>query len=282
LKKINLIFSLLLGSLIFSACATTTKEGIPFTYLEDKKSREAVTFYRDYMATATITSLKYVRQGKLDEAVKLQQYILDEIIMEISSNLHNYSVEQRKIAARILDNVYDHYVRYPRSKSTWYVTLDAEKKERYRSIDMSLEDSLQKLTSQYPDGKLQSDEHVIPILIFRSYMAAVASEMIEAFYETDENEVLKDLEYVLDHLVNDVRLHARRRSEDLNDEGLKSLAVTILTKIARYREHHPRCFDKWYLALPKWERKDCEKLDNLLKVAAASHQIYSWESLLGS
>ncbi|MDH3973921.1 MAG: hypothetical protein OEV42_06540 [Deltaproteobacteria bacterium] len=280
MKKVKLIFLVVLTHLILSACASTTKEGIPFTLLEDKKSREAITFYRDFMAAATISSLENIRQGKPGDAVRLQHYMIDKTIVEISSNLEGYSEKERKIAARILDNIHDHYVKHPRSKSKWYKALDDEKKRFYESVDAGLADALLKVGAQLPGGKPEEDDHMIPVLIFRSYMAGVAVELIENFYKAHENELLKDLEYVLDYLVNEVRLHARKRRRDLKDEGFRSLAFGILTKIAAYRQKYPRDFDKWYLALPLWERKDCEKLDNLLKIASSSHQIYTWDFLL--
>lgn len=282
MKKAALVSLLLLTSLIFSACATTTKEGIPLTLFEDKQSREAITFYRDYLASTSIVTLQNVRKGNIDAAIKLQHYLIDKIIEEISSRSDSYSLHEQKIAARILENIHDHYAKYPRNKSHWFKMLELEKKQHYETVDGQLAESLRKLTGSLPERKLKDDEYIVAGLVFMSYMTGVAIEAIENIYEADENEVLKNLEYVLDHLVSDLRLHARKRSQDLKDEGLKSLAVSILTKIARYRKEHPRCFDKWYLALPKGEREDCEKIDKLLKVASSSHQIYSWDYLLNS
>jgi hypothetical protein len=232
IRLISIVAACLLA-VSFIGCAKTP-EGIPREMLVDKDAATAIVFYRDYMASATIATLTKIREGKRDEAVQTQEYILDEIIVEVGPALPKYTLAQRKIAAAIFVKIAEHYGAFPRNTSKWYQDLLPEKKEDYAKIDDLLNDCIKK-TRQMPDRELAGHKPLLPILILRDHMTDIAIQTLTTLRNGKGGDATRSMEDALDRLV----LEAGPQIEMLSHDG-QERAAGMFAKIKHYRDKYPR------------------------------------------
>ncbi len=148
-----------------------TPEGIPQTLLQSEIASRAIVFYRGYLLSTTEKTLAFLHEKKIDDAVRLQEFILDEIVAEMGDSFPKYSVEQRKRAISTFTAIRDHYLRYPRTGSAWFKALSADKKAAYEKLDGMRDEILNGKYDAMPDGELVTHPPMVPILILRDYMA---------------------------------------------------------------------------------------------------------------
>jgi ankyrin repeat protein len=149
-----------------------TPEGIPQTLLQNESASQAIIFYRGYLLSTTDKTLKFLREKKTDDAVQLQEFILDEIIAEMGDySMPKYSSEQRRRAISTFTAIRDHYKSHPRTESAWFKALPADKKAGYETLDMMRDEIIKGKYHATPDGELVKHSPMVPILILRDYMA---------------------------------------------------------------------------------------------------------------
>jgi ankyrin repeat protein len=148
-----------------------TPEGIPQTLLQNETASQAIIFYRGYLLETTGRTLQHIQEKKTDDAIQLQEFILDEIIAEMGDSIPKYSAEQRKRAVSTFTLIRDHYSRYPRSRSTWFAALPEDKKTMYAKLDVMRDEVIGGKYDNTPDGELKNHPPMVPILILRDYMA---------------------------------------------------------------------------------------------------------------
>ena len=231
------VFAACLLTISLSGCAKTP-EGIPREMLADKDAAMAIVFYRDYMASATIATLTKIREEKRDEAIQTQEYILDEIIVEVGPALPKYTPAQRKIAAGIFVKIAEHYSAFPRNNSKWYQDLLPEKKEDYVKIDDLLKDCIKK-TRRMPEREFAGHKPLLPILILRDHMAGIAIQTLIMLRNGKGGNATRSLEDALDRLV----LEAGPQIDLLGYDG-QDRAASMFAKIKHYREKYPRTAGK--------------------------------------
>lgn len=236
IRFVSVVTLCFLGVLLFG-CAKTP-EGIPREMLADKDAATAVVFYRDYLASATIATLTKIREGKRDEAIQTQEYILDEIIVEVGPALPKYTPAQRKIAAKIFEKIAEHYGAFPRNNSKWYQDLPPEKKADYVKIDDLLNDCIKK-ARHMPDRESAGHKPITPILILRDHMTGIAIQTLTALRREKGGDATRRLEDALDRLV----LEAGPQIDLLGQDG-QDRAAGMFAKIKHYRDKYPRIADK--------------------------------------
>lgn len=149
----------------------TSPEGIPQVLLNNDSSDEAISFYRKYLIALTEKTLEFIRERKPDEAIKSLEFILDEITAEVGSSMPKLSVEQRRLIHDTFMAINGYYQSYPRKANKWYQSLGNDNKEAYSRVDALLAEILSGKFASMPDGELKKHLPMVPILIFRGYMA---------------------------------------------------------------------------------------------------------------
>ncbi len=174
-----------------------TPEGIPQTLLQNESASQAIIFYRGYLLSTTDKTLKFLREKKNEDAVQLQEFILDEIIAEMGDySMPKYSAEQRKRAISTFTAIRDHYRSYPRTESAWFKALPADKKAGYEKLDMMRDAIIKGKYDATPDGELVKHPPMVPILILRDYMARnsiKALDMMKKDKNAKAQEFLKEI-----------------------------------------------------------------------------------------
>ncbi len=216
------------------SCAKTP-EGIPTDLLIDKDAAMAIVFYRDYLASATIATLTRVHEGKTDDAIQLQEFIMDEIIAEVGPDLSKFSQAQRKIAVGILKKIQEYHSRHPRSESRWYQSLPPEQKENYVKIDALLDEAVTKAQAQAPDGEFAGHTPMEPILLLRGYMVDTAIVTLSDIRAKRTAAVTRRLNNILDQLI----LACGPQMEKLSYDG-QERAAEMFAKIKHYRDKYTR------------------------------------------
>ncbi len=173
-----------------------TPEGIPQSLLQNDMASRVIVDFRWYLLSSTNKTLNFLRDKKTNDAVQLQESILDKILVEVGNSTSRYSVEQRKRVVGTLGAIRDHYRRHPRSQSAWYTVLSDEKKKIYAEMDVMRDEILGGKYDAAPDGDLANYPPAVPILILRDYMARnsiKALSMLKAGKTTAAEEFLKDV-----------------------------------------------------------------------------------------
>ncbi len=149
-----------------------TPEGIPQTLLQNETASQAMIAYRGYLLETTGKTVKFLGDKKTDDAVQLQEFILDEILAEMGEfSMPKYSAEQRKRAIVTFTAIRDHYRNYPRSKSAWFKALPADKRAWYEQLDRTREEIINGKYDATPEGDMGKHPPMVPILMIRDYMA---------------------------------------------------------------------------------------------------------------
>jgi hypothetical protein len=232
-KVFSVVVVCLLTTVLFS-CAKTP-EGIPIDLLTDKDAAMAIVFYRDYLASATVATLTRVHEGKTDDAIGIQEFILDEIIAEVGPDLSKFSQAQRKIAVDILNKIQEYHSRHPRSESKWYQALPPDQKENYAKVDTLLDEAVIKAPAQAPDGEFAGHKPIQPILLLRGYMVDAAIVTLSDIRMGRTVAMTRRLNNILDQLI----LVCGPQMEQLSYDG-QERAAEMFAKIKHYRDKYTR------------------------------------------
>lgn len=146
-------------------------EGIPQALLQNDEADGGIRNYRGYLINSTDAARRKIDSGELDEAIRMQEFILDEIISEEGGSMPRYSAEQRAIVRNTFELIQNHYSKFPRVESKWFKLLPQEEREIYNNVDTKLSAVLTGKYNNLPEGDLKEWTPTIPILILRKYMA---------------------------------------------------------------------------------------------------------------
>jgi len=151
-------------------------EGIPQTLLQNDQTDEAIRIYRSYLIDTTASTLEAVRSGAIDEAIKKQEYILNEIVYEVGDNgvgggMVRLSAGQRLLARKTFAAIREYYDQFPQKTDNWCATWPDEKKARCTPTMKQLAEIQSGKYDALPDGENANHPPMLPILIFRDYMA---------------------------------------------------------------------------------------------------------------
>ncbi len=177
--------------------ADRTPEGVPQELLRNESASQAITFYRSYLLETAGKTLQLLRDKKTDDAIQMQEFILDEIIAELGDSMPKYSAEQRKLVVSMFKAIRDHYRRLPRTQSTWFKALSDEKKATYAKLDAMRDEVVNGKYKSAPDGELTKHPPMIPILIIREYMAQNAFRALTLMRDGKIEDTKKFLQSVI-------------------------------------------------------------------------------------
>jgi len=165
LKEVNAQDYQLIGG------AEVSPEGIPQQLLKDDQANEAIRFYRRYLVDSTNKAIDQLKAGQTQEAIRSQEFILDEILMEVGDSVPKFSASQRERAKQTFRTIRAYQHEHPRDESGWFEQVDAERRAAYAEIDARIDEVLGGDYDDTPDGKLRDHTPMVPILILRDYMA---------------------------------------------------------------------------------------------------------------
>lgn len=175
-----------------------TPEGIPQSLLQSADASQAITFYRSYLLDTTGRTLQLLRDKKTNDAIQMQESILDEIVAELGDSMPKYSAEQRKRAIGMFAGIREHYRRLPRSQSAWFKALPDDKKAIYAKLDAMRDEVLNGKYDAAPNGELAKHPPMVPILIIREYMAQNAFQALTLMRNGKIEAAEKFLQSVID------------------------------------------------------------------------------------
>jgi len=151
--------------------AELSPEGIPQQLLKDDDANEAIRFYRRYLVDSTSKAIEQLEAGQMQEAIRGQEFILDEILMEVGASVPKFSAEQRKRAKQTFMTIRAYQREHPRDESAWFEQVEEERRQAYAEIDAQIDAVLDGDYDDAPDGELRDHTPMVPILILRDYMA---------------------------------------------------------------------------------------------------------------
>ena len=170
-----------------------TPEGIPQALLQNDEIKKSILIHRGYFVWQTDQTLVHLRQKRMDEAMAVQEAILDGIIDQYKDVIKKFPADQRKCIIDTFTVIRDHYRRYPRAGING---LTEQQKTAIANLDARCDELIGKSHDAMPDKRLVNNPHLAAILLFEDYKAKNSIKvlgMLQGGKVADAEKYLQDL-----------------------------------------------------------------------------------------